>query len=64
MVLDIFHLWTFGGTCDELRQLLPPRRMVNVHANDGAAGRTRDEQLDDERELPLGSGLVDAAAQA
>ncbi len=62
IVLDFFHWYTSGGTLEELRRLLPVSRIVNAHANDAAAGRTRDEQLDLERAMPLATGLIDAPA--
>ena len=32
-----------------------------VHINDGVAGRSADQQMDLERELPLATGIIDAA---
>lgn len=36
-------------------------RMVNMHLNDGIAGRTPDEQRDLERAMPMTTGVIDAA---
>ena len=35
--------------------------MVNMHLNDGVAGRAPDEQRDMERELPMTTGIIDTA---
>lgn len=60
IVVDCFHWYTSGETLDQLREALAGRRVVNVHVNDATAGRSRDEQLDLERRMPLETGLVDA----
>lgn len=36
-------------------------RMVNVHLNDGAAGKAPDEQRDMVREMPMTTGMIDSA---
>ncbi|KPK65921.1 MAG: hypothetical protein AMK73_01535 [Planctomycetes bacterium SM23_32] len=61
IVMDTFHWYTSGGTLDDIRATLTGRRVVNVHVNDAVPGRSREEQLDLERQMPLTSGLVDAA---
>lgn len=60
LVLDLFHWYTSGGTPDDLRQLLPGVPIVNIHANDARPERARDAQLDMERALPMGTGVIDA----
>ena len=60
VVVDSFHWYTSGATLGELSEALAGRHIVNVHANDATAGRTRDQQLDDQRSMPLETGLVDA----
>lgn len=60
IALDCFHWFTSGGTLVDLRKKGLAQRIVNVHANDAAAGRSRDEQQDMERAMPMASGLVDA----
>lgn len=60
VVLDFFHWHCSGSTLAELRRLLPADRIVNVHANDAVAGRPREKQRDDERDLPLATGVIDA----
>jgi sugar phosphate isomerase/epimerase len=61
LVLDFFHWHNSGGTVAELRRWLPGVKIVNVHANDARADRSRDEQIDHERALPLSTGVIDAA---
>jgi sugar phosphate isomerase/epimerase len=60
VALDCFHWYCSGGTLDEIRQL-DARRVINVHANDAVYSRSREEQMDLERALPLSTGVVDAA---
>jgi sugar phosphate isomerase/epimerase len=59
LVLDFFHWHTSGGTLDEVREVLPVARLVNVHANDARADRPRDAQQDLERAMPLETGVID-----
>jgi len=61
LVVDTFHWYTSGGTLHDLREAVADHAVVNVHANDAAAGRAREEQVDGERRMPLDTGLVDAA---
>ena len=56
--LDSFHWFCAGETVADLLTLSKDD-IVTVDLNDAKAGRSADEQLDGERELPLGSGLVD-----
>lgn len=58
LLLDIFHLFTSGGTLEQLRQT-PRSRIVNVHLNDARPGRELWEQIDNERELPGATGVLD-----
>ena len=60
IVVDCFHWYTSGATLQDLSEALAGQHVVNVHANDAAAGRARDEQLDGQRSMPLETGLVDA----
>ena len=62
VLLDCYHWWTSGATEADLLELLSNEKIVNVHVNDGRAGRSRDEQLDLERTLPCETGLIDSAA--
>ena len=58
LLLDIFHLFTSGGTLDQLRQT-PRAKIVYVHVNDARPGRELWEQVDNERELPGATGVLD-----
>ena len=60
LLLDSFHWWTSGATAADLLELLNNEKIVYVHVNDGRAGRSRDEQMDLERDLPCATGLIDA----
>lgn len=60
IVVDCFHWYTSGSSLQDLGRALAERYVVNVHVNDATAGRTRDEQMDLERRMPLETGLVDA----
>lgn len=59
IALDSFHWYTSGGTLDDVRALLKGDRIVGVHLNDARPGRTREEQMDQERELPGETGVID-----
>lgn len=56
--LDAFH-WYCAGESDQDILNLDPKSIVTVDLNDAKAGRTPDEQLDWERELPSASGVID-----
>lgn len=58
LLLDIFHLFTSGGTLAQLRQI-PRSRIVYVHVNDAREGRELHEQIDNERDLPGATGVLD-----
>lgn len=56
--LDAFHWFCAGETIEDIERL-SPAEIVTVDLNDAKAGRTADEQLDWERELPGDSGVID-----
>lgn len=56
--LDAFH-WYCAGESDQDILNLDPSSIITVDLNDAKAGRTPDEQLDWERELPSASGVID-----
>lgn len=56
--LDSFHWFCAGETKEDLLTLTNDQ-IATVDLNDAKAGRTADEQIDGERELPMASGLVD-----
>jgi sugar phosphate isomerase/epimerase len=55
---DCWHWYTSGGTIAELRSLRPAD-IVSVHVNDAPPGIGRDDQLDNQRMLPMESGVID-----
>ena len=59
--LDSFHWYCAGETVADILTL-DKNDIVTVDLNDARAGFTADEQLDQKRELPLGSGVVDLKA--
>ena len=60
LLVDIFHLFTSHTDVSAVRGLTNAQ-VVNVHVNDAVAGRSADEQMDLERELPAETGLTDVA---
>ncbi len=60
LLVDIFHLFTSHTDVSAVRGLTNAQ-MVNVHVNDAVAGRSADEQMDLERELPAETGLTNVA---
>jgi len=61
ILLDVWHWYTSGGTTQDILENLPNEKIVLVHVNDAPAGRSRDEQIDNERALPCETGVIDAA---
>ena len=60
VLLDAFHWYTSGGTATDLGKL-SDQRVVAVHVNDAAAGRSREEQIDNQRAMPGETGVIDIA---
>lgn len=58
LLLDAFHWHTSSGTKDDLLSLRN-EEVVLVHMNDALPGRSRDEQIDNERALPGETGVID-----
>ncbi|MHB9032721.1 MAG: sugar phosphate isomerase/epimerase family protein [Anaerolineae bacterium] len=58
LLLDCFHWYTSHGTAEDLAQL-NDNLIVLVHVNDAIAGRTPDEQIDNQRALPGETGVID-----
>ncbi len=58
LLLDIWHLYTSGGTLDDLN-LLSAQDVVTVHVNDAPAGIAAEEQTDNVRCLPMETGVLD-----
>ncbi len=60
-IFDTFHWYTGSRRPDDLYFALQnTHRLVNIHLNDGIAGRTPDEQKDLERALPMETGVIDS----
>lgn len=57
LLLDIFHWWVAHGTVTELK-CLTARDIVYVHLNDAIAGRDRDQQIDQERDMVGMTGVL------
>ena len=55
---DCWHWYTSGGTLDEVRHLTNADVVV-VHVNDAPVGIERDEQIDNQREMPMETGVID-----
>ncbi|MCO8122214.1 sugar phosphate isomerase/epimerase [Stieleria sp. TO1_6] len=57
-VLDSWHWYTAGETANEIRSL-ENRQIVGCDLNDAPKGLAVDQQLDNERELPMATGVID-----
>jgi len=61
-LFDTYHWYCGSGRLDDVFYAAQhTSRMVNVHLNDGVAGRAPDEQRDLERAMPMTTGLIDSA---
>ena len=61
-LFDTYHWYTGSRRLDDLYFAAQnSQRMVNVHLNDGIAGRAPDEQRDLERAMPMTTGVIDTA---
>ncbi len=58
LLLDAWHWHTSHGTLEEIKQLTN-EDIVNVHVNDAPKGVSIDELIDNKRELPLATGVID-----
>jgi sugar phosphate isomerase/epimerase len=58
LLLDAWHLYTSGGTLEDLYKITADDVVV-VHINDAPAGIERDEQIDQVRCLPMETGVID-----
>lgn len=60
-LFDTWHWYCGSGRKDDLYYALQHvDQMVGLHVEDGVAGRTRDEQKDLEREMPMTTGIINA----
>ena len=60
LLVDVWHLYTSHGTLDDLRKLNADD-VVYVHVNDAPPGIAIDEQIDNVRDLPGATGVIDIA---
>ena len=58
LLLDSWHWYTSHGTVDELLKL-SNNDVVHVHVNDAPSGIDVDQQVDNRRELPATTGVID-----
>jgi len=58
LLLDCWHWYTSGGDLAQV-QGLRPEQVVYVHVNDAPVGVARDEQIDNVRDLPMATGVID-----
>ena len=61
LLLDAYHLYTSGGSVGDLDKIRN-EDIVTVHVNDAVEGVPREEQIDQERRMPMESGVIDLAA--
>lgn len=60
LLLDCWHWYTSHGTLDDLKKLRAAD-VVYVHVNDAPRGVAIDEQIDNVRDLPGETGVIDIA---
>jgi sugar phosphate isomerase/epimerase len=58
LLLDAWHLYTSGGSLDDL-DTIAARDIVTVHVNDAPEGLTMDQYIDNDRRLPVETGVID-----
>lgn len=58
LVLDTWHWWTAGDTAADLLTL-KNQDVVSVDLNDAPRGVAKEQQKDNERELPMATGVID-----
>lgn len=61
LLLDAWHWYTARHTAEDLKTLTNDQ-VVYVHVNDAPAGVEIDEQIDNVRDLPGATGVIDIAA--
>src|SRR5262249_51339496 len=58
LVIDSWHGWHAGESAADIRSL-KDSDVIAVDLNDAPAGIPRDEQVDNRRELPCATGVID-----
>ncbi len=61
LVMDSWHWWHAGDTAADLLTL-QGRDVIAVDLNDAPAGIAKDQQVDNRRELPCATGIIDVDA--
>lgn len=61
LVIDSWHWWTARETATDITALANSQ-VVSADLNDAPAGIERDDQYDNQRELPVTTGMIDAKA--
>jgi len=61
LVLDSWHWWTARDSADDIKAL-KSSDVVSVDLNDAPVGIDRAYQRDNQRELPMATGMIDIAA--
>jgi sugar phosphate isomerase/epimerase len=61
VILDSWHWWQADETADDLLALTHDE-IVAADLNDAPVGVPKDQQMDNRRELPAATGVIDAAA--
>jgi sugar phosphate isomerase/epimerase len=61
LVLDTWHWWTAGDTEADLRSLTN-QEVVSVDLNDAPSGIAKELQRDNQRELPMATGVIEVGA--
>ena len=59
-MIDSWHWWTARETLDDITAL-SNSQVVSADLNDAPPGIEREEQRDNQRELPATTGMIDAA---
>jgi sugar phosphate isomerase/epimerase len=57
-VLDSWHWYTAGETADDIRSL-EAKQIIGCDLNDAPKGLSVEEQIDNQRELPMATGVID-----
>lgn len=58
LLLDAWHLYTSGGSIEDL-DAITAEDVVTVHVNDAPEGLAMDEYVDNDRRLPMETGVID-----
>ncbi len=58
LLLDAWHLYTSGGSVEDLDKITA-KDVVTVHVNDAPQGLAIEEQIDNDRRLPMETGVID-----